>query len=160
MVPETAVRKQRYHIDLQALHAECETNYFRLLKLLPALAVEDHRCLVLETALDQQRRYQFSVMERTRYTATLEISESGCRPCGGLSASFTVRLYHDARMAEVLAFQRTSRHALHYPGADLRRFLPDEKRQWNDLLGEWLTHCPAHGYSPEPAFTPAKGEPA
>ena len=25
-------QRQRYHIDLQALHAECETNYLRLLK--------------------------------------------------------------------------------------------------------------------------------
>ena len=28
-----------------------------------------------------------------------------------------------------------------------RMLLPDEKQQWNFLLGEWLTHCLAHGYS-------------
>jgi hypothetical protein len=28
-------------------------------------------------------------------------------------------------------------------------FQPDEKTQWNFLLGEWLTHCLAHGYNRE-----------
>ena len=34
-------QRQRYHIDLQALHAECETNYLRLLKILPDFDTED-----------------------------------------------------------------------------------------------------------------------
>ena len=158
MVPDTAVRRQRFHIDLQALHAECDTNYLRLLKLLPALASEDRRFLALQAGSERERRFQFSVTERARYTATLEIAEFGQRPQWGLSASFTVRMYHDARMAEVLAFQRERHAGLQCDYPNPRMFLPDEKMQWNFLLGEWLTHCLAHGYNLEPVFVPtAKG---
>lgn len=147
-------QRHRYHINLQALHAECETNYLRLLKILPDLATEDSRHIALQTAAGQERRFQFFIFERARYTTSLEIAEFGMRPEWGLSASFSVRLYHDARMAEVLAFQR-EQHAgafNHYPNS--RMLLPDEKTQWNFLLGEWLTHCLTHGYNTGKAFSP------
>lgn len=154
MVPDTAVRRQRYHIDLQALHAECDTNYLRLRKLLPDLAHSDRRYLALPAGPDSERRFQFSVIERARYTATLEIAEFGQRLQWGLSASFTVRMYHDARMAEVLAFQHQRHAGLRCDYPNPRMHLPDEKTQWNFLLGEWLDHCLAQGYSLEPVFVP------
>jgi uncharacterized protein YqiB (DUF1249 family) len=151
-VPDNAVRRQRYVVDLQALHAECDTNYLRLLKLLPSLAHEDRRFLALQTGDGRERQFQFSVTERARYTATVEIAEFGQRPQWGLSATFTVRLYHDARMAEVLAFQRERQAGLCCDYPNPRMLQPDEKTQWNFLLGEWLTHCLAHGYCLEPVF--------
>jgi len=141
-------RKRRQDINLPALHAECETNYLRLRKLLPDLVTQERRYLGLPgLAGHTSRRLQFSVLERARYTTTVEIAEFGQRPGWGLSASFTVRLYHDARMAEVLRFQREQHVALSCSYPNPRMFLPDEKQQWNFLLGEWLTHCLAHGYS-------------
>jgi hypothetical protein len=159
MVQETTTRRQHYHIDLQSLHAECETNYLRLLRLLPALADQDRRQLALQTGTGRERSFLFSVTDRARYTATLEISETGRRPHWGLSASFTVRLYHDARMAEVLSFQRERLTGTAHPYPNVRMLLPDEKAQWNRLLGEWLAHCLAHGYSLEPVFVvPVEGD--
>ena len=144
----TFARKRRQCIDLPALHAECEANYLRLCRILPDLAGQDRRYVGLPGWQGQaERRLQFSVLERARYTTTVEIAEFGSRPHWGLSATFTVQLYRDARMAEVQGFQREQHHgtSLSYPNA--RMFLPDEKQQWNFLLGEWLTHCLAHGYS-------------
>ena len=143
-------------VDLQALHAECDTNYLRLLKLLPALPHEDRRFIALEAGNGRERHFQVSVTERSRYTATVEIAEFGQRPQWGLSATFTVRLYHDARMAQVLAFQRERRAGPPCDYPNPRMLQPDEKAQWNFLLGEWLTHCLAHGYClgpgvPQPA---------
>jgi hypothetical protein len=153
MVINTAQR-QRYHINLQALHAECETNYLRLLKILPDFNTEDSRRLALLSDSGQERCFQFFIFERARYTTMLEIAEFGANPEWGLSASFSVRLYHDARMAEVVAFQheRNIEPFSNYPNP--RMFLPDEKSQWNFLLGEWLTHCLTHGYNTEKAFVP------
>jgi uncharacterized protein YqiB (DUF1249 family) len=157
MVPDTAQR-QRYHINLQALHAECETNYLRLLKVLPAFSTENTRHLALQASHGGERRFRFLVVERARYTSTLEIAESGIQKQQdkqwGLSATFTVRLYHDAQMAEVLSFQRqkTPSPCNSYPNP--RMLQRDEKTQWNFLLGEWLTHCLAHGYNTGKAFVP------
>jgi len=61
-----------------------------------------------------------------------------------------VRLYHDARMAEVCVSQQISRlqPSYHYPNAKMHH--RDEKEQCNHFLGEWLRFCLVHGYS---AFT-------
>jgi uncharacterized protein YqiB (DUF1249 family) len=153
MVTNTAQR-QRYHINLQALHAECETNYVRLLKILPDFSTEDSRHIALQADSGQERRFQFFIFERARYTTTLEIAEFGMNPQWGLSASFSVRLYHDARMAEVLAFQRERNIEPFNAYPNPRMFQPDEKSQWNFLLGEWLMHCLTHGYNTGKVFVP------
>lgn len=153
----THVRRQRVHLDLPSLHAECETNYRRLLRLLPDLATEDRRRLALDTGSGRQRRFQLAVTERSRYTATLEMAELGPDPGWGLGAHFTVRAYHDARMAEVLAFQRHRQAGLAAVCPRPGQFQPDEKAQLNRLLGEWLSHCLEHGYVPEPVFMPGQG---
>lgn len=149
-----SAQRRRYQINLQILHAECETNYLRLLKILPDLTAENIRHIALLNADGAERRFQFLVLERSRYTTSLEIAEMGPRPAWGLSASFSVRMYHDARMAEVLAFQQEKNinPFISYPNT--RMLQRDEKSQWNFLLGEWLTHCLANGYNTGDLFTP------
>jgi hypothetical protein len=140
-------RRQRHHIDLQILHAECEVNYARLLKIFPAIAHAERRLIGISDPAQQTRRYQFSVTERSRYTTALEIAEFGLRPAWGLSATFNVRLYHDASMAEVMAFQHQRNVPLRSEYPNRHMHLPDEKRQWNFLLGEWLVYCLAYGFT-------------
>ena len=149
-----SAQRRRHQINLQALHAECETNYLRLLKILPELSAENIRHIALLNTDGAERRFQFLVLERSRYTTSLEIAEVGLRSTWGLSASFSVRMYHDARMAEVLAFQKEKNidPFISYPNA--RMLHRDEKSQWNFLLGEWLTHCLAHGYNTGKLFIP------
>ena len=145
-------RKQRHCINLQMLHAECEVNYARLHKILPDMAQSDRRLMGISSAQLQERRFQFSITERSRYTTCMEIAEFGERPAWGLSATFHVRLYHDARMAEVMAFQHQRNVPLRCEYPNRQMHLPDEKQQWNFLLGEWLMHCLAHGHSLEPGL--------
>ena len=147
----------RYRIDLQRLHAECELNHARLWKIFPAMAGDEERLLALPgLGSAGLRRLQLRVTERSPYTTCLDIVASGQGPAWGLDAVFQVRLYADARMAEVTAFQRqraaASRYA--YPNPAMRQ--PDEKAQWNFLLGEWLVHVLAHGYPVDqmPAWQP------
>ncbi|GAA5525151.1 hypothetical protein Maes01_01716 [Microbulbifer aestuariivivens] len=152
--------KSAYQVDLPAYHADCDANYLRLCKLLPELPTRG------------QWRYQMphgalelSVLERSRYTTEVCLSASthpadggeGCeRHKGGdghkdwmAPPKLTVRLYHDARMAEVVAVD--GRGPLPEPAASAprgERRRPqgaDERQQANRFLGEWLGHCLANG---------------
>ena len=57
----------------------------------------------------------------------------------------TVRLYHDARAAEVVEFQneRHFKPVYNYPNGEMRQ--RDEKVQLNRFLSEYLSTCLAHG---------------
>lgn len=119
--------------------SECDDNYERLVRLLPDLAVRDAWTLSMLTPV--QAPVHLAVLERCPYTTTLRCSQ----PIGGSMAfvepSLTVRMYHDARTAEVTEYQNEARFAAvyAYPNANMR--LPDEKVQINRLLGDLLMLC-------------------
>lgn len=129
----------RYRVDLGAHMSECDDNYERLVRLLPDLAVRDAWTLSMLTPV--QAPVHLAVLERCPYTTTLRCSQ----PIGGSMAfvepSLTVRMYHDARTAEVTEYQNEARFAAvyAYPNAHMR--LPDEKVQINRLLGDLLMLC-------------------
>lgn len=143
----------RYRVDLPAEHAQCEHNYHQLNRLLPALAQVDSHAIGLLGTGRETGRARFCVRERSRYTTTLdfEIHQGdlpGLRWAGFLPhVLFTIQLYHDAGMAEVIAFQQSRRPAVREPSPNPHMYHPDEKAQWNRFLGDWLSHCHAHGYS-------------
>ncbi len=63
--------------------------------------------------------------------------------------TLSVRLYHDAKCAEVIGFQdqRAFKAVYGYPNRQMRH--PDEKVQVNRFLGEFLHMCITHGISLE-----------
>ena len=61
-----------------------------------------------------------------------------------------VRVYHDARMAEVVGAEHARRFRSVYPYPNVDMHQPDEKSQLNLFLGEWLSHCLACGHELEP----------
>lgn len=143
-----------YQVDLPALMAICETNYWRLRKLLlpefPKFACGEVFLYSLP-ALDRQteRQLRMQIIERCPYTTTLELTEiltDSNLSRWGLSPQLTVRIYHDARTAEVLAFQQQKHFfgRYDYPNPQMRQ--RDEKFQLNSLLAEWLNHCLSFGY--------------
>lgn len=149
--------KLRYKVDLKGFMAECATNYMRLRKLFPALAQVDCRCIGLRTgAGDVAKRGEMvviTVLERTRYTTLLAIaSQGGDRPRWWPAPVMQVRLYHDARLAEVVAWDRELRVYPKNGYPNERMLQPDEKYQWNHYLGEWLANCIEHGYAVEQDF--------
>src|SRR4051812_24265626 len=85
------------------------------------------------------------VSERSPYTTTLEIAQLPS-PLLSLAPTLTVRVYHDARLAEVIAFTRWRRAQPRYDYPNPGMHQPDEKSQWNRFLGEWLSHCLQHGF--------------
>ena len=139
--------KKRHVPDLANFHRICETNYMGLMKLLPKNAFEmkgyafnaaDGLC------------FHLRVLEESRFTTLLEVAQNNENLPQYLRAYLQVRLYHDARMAEVCVSQQISRlqPSYHYPNAKMHH--RDEKEQCNHFLGEWLRFCLVHGYS---AFT-------
>jgi len=147
-------RKKAYQVDLAALMAACETNYWRLRKLLlpefPKFSCGDVFVFSLPSPnrIDE-RRLRLQITERCPYTTTLELSEiltDDNVSRWGLSPQLTVRIYHDAKSAEVISFQhqRNFFGRYEYPNPQMRQ--QDEKLQLNNLLAEWLHHCLQFGY--------------
>ncbi len=134
-----ATKKRRYHLDLAAGQAECAANYLRLLRLLPAFDTDHH---AFGVGLDGHM--QVAITERSPYTTTLDISQAA-QPLTALAPRLTVRVYHDARLAEVVAFANRRRIEPRYEYPNPAMYQPDEKAQWNRFLGEWLSHCLQHG---------------
>ena len=145
--------RQRYRVDLSAEHAECESNYARLQKLLPALPYTDVHTIGLPGLGVGCCQARFTVLERSPYTTVVElcISQDPALPAlFTFAQQLNIRLYHDASMAEVLGFQQRQKPAPRHLYPNARMFLPDEKWQWNRFLGEWLAYCQNHGHSLAP----------
>ncbi len=136
--------RPRYCVDLSAAQAECEANYWRLERLLHAFREED-RCFAIGAHL----QLRVSVKERSPYTTFLDIEQAQTAiPTLASRISvlkMSVRVYHDAQLAEVVAFAHLQRVLPHYDYPNPAMHQPDEKAQWNRFLGEWLSHCLQHG---------------
>ena len=154
------VRPRRpYNINLGAHLAVCDSNYSRIVRLLPALetALEEGEPKVFrvlfgagDAAGAAAPVAVFEVLTRDRYTSVVALSQNG--PGRGMTATrIIVRLYHDARCAEVIEFQGQRRFAsvYTYPNEEMRQ--PDEKAQVNRFLTEFLNFCLTHGIVCVPA---------
>jgi len=135
--------RKRYRIDLPSHMAECDANYLRLMKLFPKLREED--VTVFGMAIGQYPyRVRLEVRERGPYTTLIELRQLPEVPWA-LQPHLRVRLYHDARSAEVVEFQGARHFRPSYPYPNRRMHLPDEKAQVNRFLSEFLSVCLAHG---------------
>ena len=131
-------RPARYNVDIGDLHSLCEANYLRLLQVFPGYETcNDHALAVGPLLLD------FEVGERCRFTTLLRLNQ---RSQPGLPAlKLDIRLYHDARMAEIVAFQRARHLAGRYEYPNPNMYQRDEKAQQNRYLAELLALCLAEG---------------
>lgn len=144
--------KRKYVPDLKRQMAQAEANYLRLLKLLPDLDTCDRR--EFQLMHDQHRvRIRLEVDERFAYTTSVVVSQQHEQASRWLAApKLVVRLYHDARVAEVICTRQRRQLAGVYPYPNRQMHQPDEKAQLNAFLGEWLSHCLAQGQVLEEVF--------
>ncbi|EOD80306.1 putative cytoplasmic protein [Grimontia indica] len=132
--------RQGYRVDLNALMRMYETNYAKLLRLMPRDDNVGESC-VYEI---QGHEFQMDIVESTRYTTLLDIWQRGEVP-QYLRPRLTVRMYHDARVAEVCTTQQISRIQPRYDYPNPRMHQKDEKHQVNAFLADWLAHCLRNG---------------
>jgi len=145
-----SVLRERYRVDLIELQAACEANYARLMRLLPAMR---EAAGARRVALSQGERLlgvlALEVLETCPYTSTVQVRQEHSLPWLPVP-QLEVRVYHDARMAEVVRAQSARRLRSIYPYPNEAMHQPDEKTQLNLFLGEWLSHCLACGHELEP----------
>jgi uncharacterized protein YqiB (DUF1249 family) len=97
-------------------------------------------------SVNAQLSYQLKIVEVTRYTSLLtidQLSENAQQSL--LHPSMQVRLYHDARLAEVISSQGIARLKPRYDYPNEAMHHPDEKWQVNSFLHDWLKMALAHG---------------
>lgn len=143
--PEYVTYKERYKVDLPLQMAECEANYLRLCKLVAQNPGDEIRFMVARG--QQQWLHLLKITERSPYTTTLELSRT---VVGGGSEwltmpKLTLRMYHDAKLAEVLAWEGHKRLRPRYDYPNQSMYQSDEKYQLNRFLGEWLSLCLEQG---------------
>ena len=140
LVPQTIV-KPRSFVGLMALY---ESNYLRLLRLLPELEQLDG-CFRSRVAGDCDLHLE--VLERCRYTVTLSLTYHLKTDDGLiLDPDITVRAYLDGRLAEAMMVGNRQRHMV------LRKFLDEHRREldlrWrrNIVLNKWLEYLSDQGH--------------
>lgn len=138
----------------------CANNYFLFLKIQAD-----------KTQLNQQRHffinehlvYAITVHEVTRYTSLITFEqkvfeqvvldehdyEEQIAKANSVLNSFhprmSIRLYHDAQMAEVISSQDVHQVKPRYDYPNKQMHQQDEKQQINQFLNEWLKLCLEYG---------------
>lgn len=124
-----------------ALQEICETNYRKLLRLIPCLPCLE-RCAVAQ--LGGKPALFLRLIDRAPYTVTLELSyclKHDSHPV--FEPALRLKVYLDVGMVEVVAdSERPLWHLRALPACQIL------ERKWllNYFLDKWLDHCLQHGY--------------
>ncbi|CCQ09922.1 Putative cytoplasmic protein [Pseudoalteromonas luteoviolacea B = ATCC 29581] len=120
----------------------CERNYMRLLRLLP-----EERKGESSTILLGGGDYLITISEVSKYTTDIDITQITSMIPSIPLWRMCVRLYHDAKVAEVVYpnYHQRVKPSYGYPNPDMHQ--KDEKYQVNAFLGDWLTLCVENGRS-------------
>ena len=170
------MRNKKYRIDLAGLMAECEANYLRIMKLLPDMSEINIREFGVEVGGNPPLQFRLEVKERCKYTTMVDISQQPLplqlretavqltdRQSREFGASvvaaepstvenwvtpptFSLRIYHDAQMAEVISFDNHQQLQIKYDYPNSNMYQSNEKSQLNTFVGEWLSHCLQYGH--------------
>ncbi|UYZ84828.1 DUF1249 domain-containing protein [Entomomonas sp. E2T0] len=139
-------QKEHYVVDLSALQAIYERNYTSLMRLLPAMRETGYsRCIAFTADQKIATRLTFTVLENSPYTSYILLKQDSL--LGWMVApQLYIRCYHDVQLAEITFAQNTRsfRGVYAYPNKAMHQ--PDEKRQLNQFLEEWLIRCLSSGY--------------
>jgi hypothetical protein len=132
--------RKPFKVDLTELHAVCDANYARLLRLFPDYENCNARDLLVGSA-----QVRLTVVERCRYTTIFHLHQQRAESRWLGLLRVEVRAYHDVRMLEVGVFQSHRQAAARYQYPNDQMFAQDEKYQQNRFLADWLEHCLLNG---------------
>ena len=117
----------------------CESNYQKLLRLIPDLLT------IKETAIGLAPRnttLHITVIDSSPYTMTVELSHCFNRNLDEfLEPAVRIRLYRDAQLAEVLSDHERASVAQVFRNPGLSREIMNYKWRLNYFLQKWLDHC-------------------
>lgn len=122
-----------------------ETNYAKLSYVIPSVKSLNSRLQI--TTQHSHQFIELAVHEKSKFTTTLQLDIRHSRKMPWLKhLTLNIRLYHDARVAEVLSFQHHHRFEPKYDYPNPRMYHKNEKQQLNHFLSEWLDYCIKHRY--------------
>jgi uncharacterized protein YqiB (DUF1249 family) len=140
-IPALARLAPRSRLD--RLLREHERNFERLLQLVPGLRKLRGRVV---SSVDGVPDLSLEVLDQSAYTTTLVMTYAleidGARRH---EPEVQVRVYHDARMAEVLAVRETGPSG-RAGWCSLRHSALSRKWRFNRFLGKWLAYCLQQGH--------------
>ena len=121
----------------------CERNYLRALKLLPPEEQGAQRAIELA-----QVPYVIEIQQCAKYTTDILIKQTSAGSVFFPSLHLEVRLYHDAKVAEVVHtdYHQRIKPSYRYPNPKMHQ--KDEKYQANAFLADWLMACLESGKVP------------
>lgn len=129
----------RFSVDLVRLQNLCSHNYQRLHRIL-ARSQGDEIRLAWEQGSISMEVHQLSM-----HTWQLRLCLNSLDQRWAPRMDLQVHLYHDARMAEVVAVQRLRPIPARNRYPNHLGMAADEKSQINEFLAEALTHCLLQG---------------
>jgi uncharacterized protein YqiB (DUF1249 family) len=132
---------RKYVPHLPTILAIGEANYTHMMRLLPDVDTEH---LEYKFSAGKGLKYQIKIIDSARYTSTLEMRQLNTGVPSFLQPAMQIRLYHDARVAEVIKNQRIGglRASYQYPNESMHQ--KNEKHLVNRFLAEWLHFCLLH----------------
>ncbi|NVJ66437.1 MAG: DUF1249 domain-containing protein [Gammaproteobacteria bacterium] len=136
-------QRKKYNPDLRSFMALCATNYAKLIKLLPDIERIEELGPVVQFQVKKQPDLEVQLLQVSRYTQTLSLKQADVKQ--HLNREFCVRIYHDAKLVEVLSGVHDPMLPPVYKIPNQAMKQVDEKAQINRFLGEWLSFCLEHG---------------
>jgi len=133
--------KKKYVPHLPSLLAIGDHNYARFMRLLPDC---DTAALSYDFCVEALLSYSITIVDCARYTTTVEVKQIAEQLPNFLKPSMTVRLYHDAKSAEVISCQDVGNLKASYEYPNLHMHQKNEKFMVNVFLSEWLQFCVAY----------------
>ncbi|KAF7765382.1 hypothetical protein PUND_a1047 [Pseudoalteromonas undina] len=133
----------RYIQSLPKYLTLCEHNYVRLLKLLPHEQVIGN---VREIKLGHSE-FVIHIDDSAKYTLDVSIKQLNGMLVGIAPLYLTVRLYNDAKVAEIIHHDYHQRIKPSYGYPNPKMHQKDEKYQLNAFLYDWLVACVERGQS-------------
>lgn len=138
-----------YVPDFPEMMRLSEINYARLIRLLPSGVAQPGEPIQYQI---KQIEYRLIIEESTKYTTRVNISQMEQIADYLSLPSMSVRLYHDARVAEVCATKQISHFKARYDYPNKKLNQRDEKHQINQFLAEWLSYCLGYGMLAEALY--------
>ena len=126
------------------LHTLCESNYYKLLRLIPDLPQIGESAIASPAG---KPTLHFRLIDKTPYTLTLELTH--CfedQTDAFFEPAVRIRAYLDAKTAEVLADHNRPHIEHAFRQTERADKIMDYKWTLNYFLEKWLNHCLQLGY--------------
>lgn len=129
------MNQNKYVPDLAEMQQVCSRNYALLLRVIP---LEYEQGATWTFQVTPQLAFVLTVNKLGPYTEEMTLNMRDSQLPQFVNTQLEFRLYHDAQMAEVVAFQNQKKIRQSYPYPNPNLHHKDEKMQGNQLLKDWL----------------------